>query len=500
MKLFWVCFTLWYSVINVMAQSSGTIHYNWRLSSKAEYFQDADERVWGYLDSVAYRYNSNGQIDTMIKYSGVGQPIQSETITTYNPDGYITMSLQLDLNGRNNQLENYQITTRSYDSRNNIIEEIDENSWSDVYNRWWDGSKYFNTYDSNNNLITTLSQNLNASGSWSPDLLISFTYDSNHIILSSTQQYWDSTTGTWNNPIIRVLYANDNKGNHLSMTNQNAYYSDTLVNSTQALYAYDNRNNVISEIDQNWVSQRAWLDSSWSTSYFWQNTASIINNYDSLNNDTLQQFFNWNVGLQSWNRSREIVSSFVARNKLLSAIQLSWTDSIWYFNSRTDCAYDNKLNLLQEASTFNGTNPIFDSSFCYYYQYDVNNNKTYELLRTPKSDNDPRLIETHQAFFYYDSLLISDSVMGAQVFYAALFPNPSDGGNISLAFYTVESATIQISLYDVQGKLLTTSLRQISAGNNTIPLNYTSVSDGDYYIQLIDYATGKTGVFKFVKQ
>ncbi|HQF42775.1 MAG TPA: T9SS type A sorting domain-containing protein [Ignavibacteriaceae bacterium] len=95
---------------------------------------------------------------------------------------------------------NYSKGNYTYDSNNNLIEEISQNWYG---SNWVNSSKSTYTYDSNNNLIEILSENWEVFN-WVNFRKYTRIYDSNNNLIETITQYWNDSN--WIND-GRVLYS-----------------------------------------------------------------------------------------------------------------------------------------------------------------------------------------------------------------------------------------------------------------------------------------------------
>ncbi len=74
-----------------------------------------------------------------------------------------------------------------------------------------------------------------------------------------------------------------------------------------------------------------------------------------------------------------------------------------------------------------------------------------------------------------------------------IFPNPTTGGNVTIAITTAQTREAQLSIIDVLGRKLHTQAVQLNSGYNAIDVQTTDWSAGIYYIQLVgeDFANVK---------
>jgi hypothetical protein len=159
----------------------------------------------------------------------------------------------------------------------------------------------------------------------------------------------------------------------------------------------------------------------------------------------------------------------------------------------------NGNNLSSEYQTWNTTTNAWVPSSKSMRTYDSNNNVSVEIDQTWNTgttsfDNTDRYVYTYQSFNVNNVANYKDELG------ITLYPNPAAGANVNLNL-TIETATIlAVNVYDAQGRLVSTEDRNVTAGANNFELGYAAMPAGNYIVQVIDRATGKTSALKFIKQ
>ena len=80
-----------------------------------------------------------------------------------------------------------------------------------------------------------------------------------------------------------------------------------------------------------------------------------------------------------------------------------------------------------------------------------------------------------------------------------MFPNPCNG-IATISFSAGKAGDFVWSVYDEQGNLLQQQHINSTPGLNQLQVNLTGYAAGNYLVQLVDAAGGKSGVLQLVKQ
>ncbi|HYV94419.1 MAG TPA: T9SS type A sorting domain-containing protein [Chitinophagales bacterium] len=79
----------------------------------------------------------------------------------------------------------------------------------------------------------------------------------------------------------------------------------------------------------------------------------------------------------------------------------------------------------------------------------------------------------------------------------SVFPNPS-ADNITVSFYSAQDEVVEISIFDLTGRLVQQQREEATSGSNQISYNIESLSDGTYIVQV----KNSNGIFtsKFIAE
>ncbi len=356
-------------------------------------------------------------------------------------------------------------------------------------NSWQNNNLQTLTRDNFHNILSDYYYSWNTgTRTWTPDNHSGFTYDSNGVVLTDTAAAWNSGQNALVNQTLTV-YTNDTAGNHLTTTNY--HWANGWNYTSRTTSTYDAGNNNTQALIQNWDSAGVtWLN--------YQNTYYY---YDGNHNDTAYYQSIWNSANSTWFPDLISEETYVDGNKVLSQVFQNRTlqDSVWAFSTEFIYTYDAGFNVLSWAlNDYNGANWYGVS----YYQntYDVNENLIYQLNQVI-NQNTHLLENSQQIFLYYTQINVTPTAIAEtkNQLNTCLYPNPSTGTNVQLLTNMEAAANVRVSLYDLNGRLVTTQMQQFNAGQNTTQLNY-NIGSGTYFIQVLDYSSGKSSILSMVRQ
>ena len=204
---------------------------------------------------------------------------------------------------------NYSKYTETYDSNNNMISEIFQ-EWSDILSDWGNYTKSIFTYNPTNNPATKTLQKWNISiNDWENSMLHSFEYNAANKKISTTYQDWNYNV--WENS-GKELYTYDVNYN-LTKLLFLSWHGGDWTNFVQYLHTYDDRNNEISELDQSWDGKA------------WVNKAQGIFTFDEINKQTSELEQDW-MG-SSWLNSLQSLNAYDEKGFEKSSSYKTWSYS-----------------------------------------------------------------------------------------------------------------------------------------------------------------------------
>lgn len=226
-----------------------------------------------------------------------------------------------------------------------------------VVNDQWNGSVWVHqtrsiySYGSGCLVSTILTQSWQSgSSTWADTLLTTDTYNGNNQILTSTTQLWNGSS--WDNKFrIRNVY---NGSNLLDTSYTEAWLSSSWQTSLRTTYTYNGDNTVHQSLTQISLGGGSWLNSSQTTyiSYNadktvqqdsiqiwqltkWVNSAKDIYTYTSGKIATLLTQ-TWKSG--NWQNNTLVTNTYDGSNYLTNALYQNWNNgsSTWVNNTQTN--------------------------------------------------------------------------------------------------------------------------------------------------------------------
>jgi len=309
------------------------------------------------------------------------------------------------------------------------------------------GTKYENTYNTNNKVVTKTEYTWNV-------------LTSNWIYSSKSENSYDAQ----NNLITTIGYSRDN---NLNVWNQ----------LTKSVYSYDVNNKLISETDYNWDS----------IAVNWVNNIRDDHSYDTHGNDTLTLGYKWdNVGLV-WNVNNKTRSLFDSNNLPTGFELWNWNSTNNTWTGAGKLAYVYNINR-QPTSFITYLWYSNNSTWLAYTKvesiYDGNNNKTIENSynwNTGTSLWDKVEIST----YYYTFVSTSSPTLSATN--PVIYPNPVST-ELQISGLSENS---NISILDITGKTIFT---QNNIGKT---IDVSALNEGIYFLQIANM-TGRVN-YKFIK-
>ncbi|MFI5134558.1 MAG: T9SS type A sorting domain-containing protein, partial [Chitinophagales bacterium] len=108
-------------------------------------------------------------------------------------------------------------------------------------------------------------------------------------------------------------------------------------------------------------------------------------------------------------------------------------------------------------------------------------------------------VNYQQTFYYYTDFLSGVSLVEKINFDCLLYPNPG-GNSIQLKILNGDNEKICVKLFDESGDLLKTQIFSVMRGPNSVALDVTSLSSGEYLILIVDVRNSILGSKEFIKQ
>jgi Secretion system C-terminal sorting domain len=463
-----------------------------RMAARHDIYDDTTS-LWIYTDSLLYGFDVNtGAEDSVTSdYYVNGNWVYLERdIYSYDNLNQQTYVISNEWDTASHSWIPYMDFTFTHNAQGKLTSNT-MRYWNRGLNNWRNSNQYIYTFDANNNQVNVLYQNWDTVGNaWVGNYQYIKTYDANNKLLTQIKQLWNTGTSAWDNS-NRDLYTNNANGYYTSWIQQ-IWVSGAWRNYEQILQTYNGANKTTEQQYQGWDT----------TNMVWNNIQKYDYTYDANNNVTSMFAYGWNQPNISWQNSQQIQYTYVDINKKSGSVTQNWSyvDSAWVNVDKDTIDFDGNFNAITNTDyTWNSITNVWVGNTKKQYTYDINNNQVYELDQNYNLGN-LTFQNTDQRFFYYMQVNVATIDEVKNQLPVNLYPNPSNGSNLTLSLDIEKAGYVRVGLYDALGKLVTTSLNQLNSGNNNLNLNYNTFSAGVYYIQVLDYSTGKSSFIKFVKQ
>lgn len=382
----------------------------------------------------------------------------------YNANDCITSLSYDNWNGSSWITEGQYFTT--YDLNNNNTSN---------YGLFWNGSswinyyKYVYTYDANNNQASYLSQNGSGS-SWVNYEQELYTYDANNNMLSYLKQTWNGASWVNVNQNVRTYDANSNL---LTITGQD-WISGSWQNSYRSTNTYDVNNRQLSELFENWNGSS------------WENTSYMTSSYDVNNNwiGFVTQFWN---GV-NWDNYLKCTKNYDVNNRIIYELYERWIGGIWENSEQSFLTHGASNAIITNGIYQKWDGGMWVNSRKVDQPRDINNYIPYEAFKY--WDNSGTQIMSGDSSYHYSNWTIGLKEMTSESIGFSLYPNPSHS-------YLSVSANIDyhfMKIVSVYGQTVFT------LENKPKQFSVSELSNGIYFIQLLDRNGSILGTEKFIKE
>ena len=419
------------------------------LDNKIAYRHDTWQNgAWAFTDSGRYAYNSLGLVTNNSSLSY----FQSSDWVNQTNDMY------------------------TYDQQGNQLTHQTQ-KWTAGENSWTNETNYAVTLNAAGYIITQTYQTWAGDGGWQNTYQFNNSYDADHNLLEQVEQEWNITTGTWKNTRRSIQTVRSNLLLTLSVQSWNDASND-WVNYYQMLYLYNGRGSQVRQIEQLWQNN-GWVNfykdstaynernnatrlisQQWDTATLtWINRFETARTYDMNNNLIVFAQFNWDGLNTTWTPVFYDTYTYSVANKLLNKTETNWNNtSATYVNGyKMDYSYDRNNNLIEFNDFYWGSlgNWIPNSSIS--YRIDGNNKTVYELDQVFDTYSNS-MANTDQYYYYYTINDPTDIQTVRNDLSAELYPNPTNGNNITINLTAAQNADITLNTYDEQGRLVNSEM------------------------------------------
>jgi len=345
-----------------------------------------------------------GDDSTIYKYSGIRSGTMIPGIYNgWQYTGKYDTSIEWY---RNSTSMKYYINTGTwhiYDSYNNLIMQVIA-KYDTTKHIWTDQFKDVYTYDANNSQTSYLRQTWqithwtnysrssytfsaandlatdttyywnNVTGTWQPEQLIVYKYDTHHNLTSDIGYSWVTASGTWREGIRYTYYLNASYMQDSSLIETYSTTTGSWTNNSKHFYTYDASGNMISD-----TSKIVWL-----LAVIWRNMD--LHTYSYTGSDrTGETDYKWPPAINpstTWSNWTNYIRVFDGSHNMMNKISQTWDTSLSaYVNSSTDYNDYNSYNQPTNYYTFswNDTSSTWELAYGSYndrYYYETYNDPT----------------------------------------------------------------------------------------------------------------------------
>jgi hypothetical protein len=232
--------------------------------------------------------------------------------------------------------------------------------------------KTWQVFDSHDNLLAITSKQYDATNGWINYQLFTYTYDSSNNMLSSLQQYWDAGSSSWQNN-QHTMYSYNAANDLISDTTDAWYLSSSWLHGESNEYTYDTSHHLQTRITANWnISSGLWQYSI-KYSYYLRSSTYVI---DSL----VRGVYNNSIG--GWTPNTKESYTYDLSNNMLADTTLIWTGAIWRNSTMKSYNYTGTDQTGETDLTWNTGMSAWVNSAQYASTFNTSHNITSKILRT----------------------------------------------------------------------------------------------------------------------
>lgn len=412
------------------------------------YLPDSADFVIMDTAHVTYSGERGGDLNSMylkfddgISWSDTGTGLQpsEQYHQTFDVNDNILTSLSESWNG--SAWVNNWGTLFTYDGNNNTTTEI-EIEWNGSN---WDSSyKYSYSYDVNNRLIAEIGQAWNGSN-WENDYSFNITFDLNGNPIVTTLSEWNGTI--WDSSSKNISTYNGN--NLITLLRHQEWNGTAWEDNMQVATTYDMNNIVLT------VTQQSWNGTAWVNTNMQTNT--ITNN--DIVNEIYQMWQN-----NGWVNMFNVVKTYDGNDNLITETNQIYSVNAFENFSRITRAYNsfNQVTSEKDDSWVNNTWAPEDGDFWGRYYYEDYNTTGINNIATAGNFN--------------------------------VYPVPANN-HIKVDMAWEEAQPFTVSILDMQGRLIR-NFSEKAMKNYSKSIDVSQLPAGNYLIKLTT-TTGKAAYQQF---
>jgi len=375
-----------------------------------------------------------------------------------------------------------------FDNSGNTNLETTYYTWKPTLNQWEANYKHQYTYNDNSKMTSDLLTYWEST--WLTSTKEVYTYDTEGNTTSRASYYWDSYLNKLEER-NKTEYTYATNGTRLNSIDswRSSGTGDWMMQS-KTEYSYDKNKNNTLKIAYLWDSDH------WNSNFKEEYT------YDTAGKNTL--YINYNDNGGAWQAAVKDIYNYDATGNLTQDSQYDWNlgTNQWEISRQNDYAFDSEgNNTIGIISNKRNTNNVFmkESKYEYFYDYNYSIKEILSggLLESSKCKN----MVTHATMYTYDGTGWKIAIT-SNVFYSAfnilsevktlsaesirIYPNPAS------KFITLQSDNAEdqftFELYNLQGKKV---LNQVIK-NNT-PVSVETLPKGFYLYSIFDNGKMQNG-------
>ncbi len=156
----------------------------------------------------------------------------------------------------------------------------------------------------------------------------------------------------------------------------------------------------------------------------------------------------------------------------------------WIPDYRYSVLFDSHLNFIEESEEmYDQGNSGWDTYWGYKnnYQYDGNDNPSQ--LITQSYNQVENVYENGQRYEYSDYISIQAGIAFNKNLEATLYPNPSEDGKVFISFDNMQSQSLTIQVYNLNGQLIHEQANDLNIGQNEI--SFSGLNSGMYIVRIL---------------
>jgi Secretion system C-terminal sorting domain len=345
----------------------------------------------------------------------------------------------------------------------------------------WNGAAWDNylrdTYvfitDTNNNCLVSEIHNWYwQANNWTENSRSYLTYDANFVLQTKLSQFYNGEVNNWENNYFET-YTYLPNGNLESSTLQ-TFEDSEWVNLNLKTYSYNASGTVDLYTFQLWNT----------VSLEWTNGQQEINTYDANDNLTHKLIQSWNEDIGEWVNQYDNVYSYT-NSLLTNKIEQAWqvgTDE-WVNSHNYTYAYDANSNLATNTiQNWNASDSVWVNQGKLNYSYITTSGQQLQevLFQFWTASSSSWTNSTKTIFSDYcigNSIAELNSISSFN-----LYPNP--GINLSISIYSRVNESMELSIYDISGKLILQQRHNLAVGNNILPILTANLTSGEYLVKV----------------